>query len=128
MRVLGIVTTACGCSSVAELQLPKLIARVRFSSPAPPIGPAAPMAATDGSDQGQATRASAQHRQRYPGALWRVPALRQVRGEQGDHVAQGDPPDCSGADVVQMMLDVVQVVEGKCFHGEGGTVAPASGP
>jgi len=56
MRVLGIVTTACGCSSVAELQLPKLIARVRFSSPAPPIGPAAPMAATDGSDQGQATR------------------------------------------------------------------------
>src|SRR5664279_1810514 len=32
---LGIATGHCGRSSVAELQLPKLIARVRFSSPAP---------------------------------------------------------------------------------------------
>jgi len=31
----GIVAAFRGCSSVAELQLPKLIARVRFSSPAP---------------------------------------------------------------------------------------------
>ena len=32
---LGTIMIACGCSSMAELQLPKLITRVRFPSSAP---------------------------------------------------------------------------------------------
>ena len=76
---------ACGCSSMAEHQLPKLTVRVRFPSPAPREGPGQDESPSQGLDAVEAS--SARRRPHRP--CRRAPPAR--RAKQSRPRVQGEP-------------------------------------